>query len=226
MRVEKIGPEYTEEMLRLYFDDRAEYERIKAGTKPKKIERLAKNAEYNKYSAVNNINIQIRMINLLGEYGIKSYTELTDKIAELDRQEKAFNENIKMLKTKIGKKKSIIKSVRDYWRLKPIYEQYKGIKSSAEMELFGVEHSLELRNYEKAVEIMNASKLPDGTLPKADTIKADILSEEKQIAELTEKMNKVHNELRNFSILKENVDGLSDDSPERREHEKTTIITR
>ena len=225
VRVEKIGPEYTEEMLRLYFDDRAEYERIKADTKPKKIERLAKNAEYNKYSAIQNINVQIRMMNKLGKYGIKSYTELTDKIAELEQQEKAFDNSIKQLKAKIGMKKSIIRSVRGYWRVKPVYEKYKSIKDPAEKELFEVEHTLELREHEKAVEIMNDSKLSDGTLPKAESLNAEILSEEKMIADYNDKMKKIKIELYNFKLIKENVDSIVGEEPEKEANHKTKNIT-
>ena len=225
VRVEKIGPEYTEAMLRLYFDDRAEYERIKADTRPKKIERLAKNAEYNKYPAVQNINVQIRMMNKLGEYGIKSYTELSDKIAELEQQEKAFDNNIKQLKTKIGMKKSIIRSVRGYWRVKPVYEKYKSIKDPAEKELFEVEHTLELREHEKAVEIMNDSKLSDGTLPKAESLNAEILSEEKMIADYNDKMEKIKIELYNFKLIKENVDSIAGEKPEKEANHKTKNIT-
>lgn len=217
VRIEKLGIEYSEEMLRLYFDDRAEYEKIKADSNATKIERLAKNAEYNKYSAVQNINIQIRMMNMLGEYGIKSYAELTEKISELEKQEKAFDDNIKMLKAKISKKKSIINAVRSYWRLKPIYEKYKSIKSPPEKELYSVEYSLELQEYEKVTEIMNDSKLADGSLPKADSLNADILADENTIAELSEKIGITKTELRNFRILKENIDRLSGDEHEERD---------
>ena len=222
VRVEKLGIEYSETMLRLFFDDRAEYERIKSEENPKKIEKLAKNAEYNKYAAVQNINIQIRMINMLGEYGIKTYEELTDKMSDLERQEKALDENIKLLKAKIDRKKSIICSVRGYWRLKPVYEKYKSIKSPSEKELFSVEHSLELREYEKVTEIMNNSKLPDGHLPKADSLNAEILADEQKIAELKGQIGNIKAELRNFRTLKDNIDRISGNGPEEEREEQKT----
>lgn len=222
IRVEKLGIEYSEEMLRLYFNNRTEYEKIKAESTAVKIEKLSENAEYNKYAAVRNVNIQIRMMNMMGEYGIRSYAELTEKIVELEQQEKAFNENIKMIKAKIDKKKSVINSIRSYWRLKPMYEKYRSIVSPPERELYSVEHHLELEEYKKVTEIMNASKLADGSLPKADALNAEILSEENMIAEINKKIAVIKSEMRNFRILKENIDHISGNKPEEEKEERKT----
>ncbi len=160
------------------------------------------------------------MINMLGEYGIKTYEELRDKMSDLERQEKALDENIKLLKAKIDRKKSIICSVRGYWRLKPVYEKYKSIKSPSEKELFSVEHSLELREYEKVTEIMNNSKLPDGNLPKADSLNAEILADEQKIAELKGQISNIKAELRNFRTLKDNIDRILGNGPEEEREER------
>ena len=211
VRTEKIGAEYTEEMLRLYFDDRAEYERIKADASSAKVEKLAKNSEYNRYAAIKNINIQIRMYNMLNEYGIKSLDELSERKAELENQEKTFNTNIKQLETQNEQKKSVIRYIRAYWRLKPVHEEYKNISSPAAKELYGVEHSRELWEYDKATEIMNASKLPDGTLPKAETLNKEIKAAEQLISEFTSQKTAVRSELAKLKVLKENINILSAD---------------
>ena len=208
-RTEKLGYEYTEEMLRLYFNNRAEYERIKANHNKTKIEKLAPNAEHSKSAAVYNINTQIRMFNLMGEYGIESPEELDEKIAELEKQEKQYADSIKSVEALIESNKDKIKAVCEYNRTKPYYDKYTTIRSAADKELYGVQYELELKSYKKAYERIADLKRPDGSVYEESTLWAYIKAEEERIKLFSDKHKSVMTELRNLHLLKENIERIN-----------------
>ncbi|MBO5560764.1 MAG: relaxase/mobilization nuclease domain-containing protein [Firmicutes bacterium] len=208
-RTEKLGYEYTEEMLRLYFNNRAEYERIKANHNKTKIQKIALNAEHSKSAAVYNINTQIRMFNLMGEYGIKSPEELDEKIAELKKQEKQYIDSIKSVETMVESNKDKIKALSEYNRTKPYYDKYIGIRSKADKELYGVQYELELKSYKKAYERITDLKRPNGSLYEEGTLRAYIKAEEERIKLFSDKHKSVVTELRNLHLLKENIERIN-----------------
>ncbi|MBQ8941197.1 MAG: relaxase/mobilization nuclease domain-containing protein [Firmicutes bacterium] len=208
-RTEKLGYEYTEEMLRLYFNNRAEYERIKANHNKTKIEKLVPNAEHSKSAAVYNINTQIRMFNLMGEYGIKTPEELDEKIAELEKQEKQYADSIKSVEALVESNKDKIKELREYNRTKPYYDKYNSIRSASEKELYGVEYKLHLDSYKKAYKRISGLIRPDGSIYEESTLIAHIKAEEERKKLFAEKHNSVMTELRNLHLLKENIERIN-----------------
>lgn len=208
-RTEKLGYEYTEEMLRLYFNNRAEYERIKASHNKTKIEKLAPNAKHNTSAAVYNINAQIRMFNLMGEYGIKTLEELDEKIAELEKQEKQYADSIKSVEALIESNKDKIKTLREYNRTKPYSDKYNSIRSAADKELYGVDYKLYLESYKKAYERISSLIRPDGSVYEESTLRAHIKAEEERKKLFAEKHKSVMTELRNLHLLKENIERIN-----------------
>ena len=204
-RTEKLGYEYTEEMLRLYFNNRAEYERIKANHNKTKIEKIAPNAKHSKSAAVYNINTQIRMFNLMGEYGIKTPEELDEKITELEKQEKQYADSIKSVEAMIESNEDKVRAIREYLRLKVYYDEYNSKLSTYDRELYSLDHYYDLKNYEKASENISELKLPDGSLPNADTLDAHIKAEQDRKKLFSEKHKSIMTELRNLHLVKENI---------------------
>ena len=208
-RTEKLGYEYTEEMLRLYFNNRAEYERIKANHNKTKIEKLSPNAKHSKSTTIYNINTQIRMFNLMGEYGIKSPEELDEKIAELEKQEKQYVDSIKSVEAMIESNKDKIKAVREYNRTKPYYDKYISIRSKADKELYGVQYELELKSYKRAYDRIADLKHRDGSLIAVDSLRAYIKAEEERIKLFSDKHKSVVSELRSLRLLRENIERIN-----------------
>ena len=208
-RTEKLGYEYTEEMLRLYFNNRAEYERIKANHNKTKIEKIAPNAEHSKSAAVYNINTQIRMFNLMGEYGIKTPEELDEKIAELEKHEKQYADSIKSVEAMIESNKDKIKALREYNRAKPYYDKYSSIRSKEDKELYAVQYELYLKSYEKAYERITDLKRSNGSGYEESTLMSHIKAEEDRVKLFSDKHKSVMTELRNLHLLKENIERIN-----------------
>ena len=206
IRVESIGEDYTEDMLKLYFEDKAKYNGKKADVSAVKQEYIKKPKLYNdRYTAISNIDTEIRMLNMLSEQSIKSIEDLQDKITGLQQQEEICNTNITTLTTQIQARQTILKAMQRYWQLKPLIEQYRGIFDKKAKEAFYVENMAKIDEYADITEILNQNKRPDGTLPKMTELRQEIEGY-KQAREMNyENRDKTRRELEKYWILEKNI---------------------
>ena len=211
--------EYSEDMLKLYFADHGEYVRLKNAADQTKIEHLAQNAEYNKYAAVHNINVQIRMMNALSEMGIQSVDELKAKIEELEEQVDNDRRSIEIITDHIKSDRAYISAVRNYWRLKPIYTEYKGIKSDADKEIFMLDHQQDVDDYKRVVDTINAARA-NGMPKDTASVKANIEASEQKRAEIEKQQEKRKEELQKCRLILENMKsmGLVEEEIEEEEY--------
>ena len=207
IRVERLGTEYSEDMLKLYFANRGEYVRLKNEADQTKIEHLAQNAEYNKYAAVHNINVQIRMMNVLSEMGIQGVDELKTKIEELEEQADNDSRSIEIISDRIKSDWDYIGALRNYWRLKPIYTEYKAIKSDADKEIFMLDHRQDVEDYKRVVDTINSARA-NGMSKDTASIKADIEADEQKKAEISEQQEKRKEELQKCRLILENMKSM------------------
>jgi hypothetical protein len=85
IRVESLGEEYSEEMLRLKYENYPEYLKRKNQINAIRIDRVIRLEKdiNNSYIATKNVNIGIKTLNYLKENGIESYEQLLKKAIEL-----------------------------------------------------------------------------------------------------------------------------------------------
>ena len=219
IRVESLGEEYSEKMLRFYFDNRVGYNALKAEMNSVKQEHLQKKRTYtDRYTSIRNIDVEIRMLNMLSEYNITSIDDLQTKIDSLNHKIEVCDNNIRLATEKINSRQAIITAIRDYWRLKPIIAKYKAISDGKAKELFYVENMADIDQYNRVTEVLNANKLPDGTLPKSEQLKAEI-AEYKQTKELNyDNRDKAKGELRKYEVLMDNIKSIIKDEPQKAEN--------
>ena len=155
----------------------------------------------------------------MGEYGIKTYDELTEEISKLENDIKSCDSSITEYVQQAESYKNTLEIFRDYQRLKSFYMKYVKIVPPPEKELNGVEYRLELDAYKKACTHIESLKLPDGSFPTEENIIQSIAETEEKISEYTEKRKELEKEMRNLSRLKENIDSLNCDDLEEYEEE-------
>ncbi|MBR1735551.1 MAG: relaxase/mobilization nuclease domain-containing protein [Firmicutes bacterium] len=229
VRVETLGEEYTEEMLRLFFSDRQKYNGTLEEMRSGKIDRLSSaDKEYNRYAAARDVNTEIKMLNLLSKEEISSYEELVLLVEKQQKQVDIGSKNIALLKSRIAEKKEVINAIRNYWRLKPLYQQYKAIGNITDREIFRIRNGEDIRKYEMTVEVMNKSKLPDGSLPKAVNLNNEIARIENQIEDISIRQEKAKNKLSTYQNIKDNADRIlnaaSEVSKDTPEHNSQNIL--
>ena len=205
IRVKSLGFEYTEEMLKLYFANRDLYNMLAKHENETKIKHLEENSEYNIYAAAHNVDIQIRMLNMLSENGIESVDELKTRIANLEITLTNNKNTIINLTAKSKENWDIVRAIRNYWRNKPIYEEYSSFTNLADKEIFMLDHKNDVERYNTAVELLNKSKLPDGSLPRAAYLNAEIMENNDTIAEMEKENEKCSAELEKLKTLLNNL---------------------
>jgi len=210
IRVESLGTEYGEDMLKLYFTNNEEYQKLKAEISEAKIDRIivSDKAYNNRYIESQNVNIQIRILNYLNENGIKSLDELNARLEKAKKQVDINNQNIQNINTQISEKNEIIRSLRMYWQYKPFITELQKIKSPDEQEQYKAKNKNQLDRYNKSVEIINRSKKPDGTLPKAVNLNLEIEKLETLKNNILVRQNKAKAELSVYENLKYNIEQI------------------
>ncbi|MBR1735859.1 MAG: relaxase/mobilization nuclease domain-containing protein, partial [Firmicutes bacterium] len=128
LRLESLGEEYSEEMLRLYFSDLAEYKTRLDEISARKISRLkAADETARRYIYRRNAHTEIKMLNYLHACNIQSYEVLKENISQLEKRIADCKSDIQKINAQISAKRSITNAVRDYWRYKPIQQKYLSI---------------------------------------------------------------------------------------------------
>jgi hypothetical protein len=206
IRSESIGFEYTEKMLKLFFHNSEEYQRLKNNY----IERLsAPSQAYNRYYAIQDVNIEISMLNYLNENGIKSYTELLSNLQKCQKQVDIKTQNINDIKTQISEKRELIKAVRMYWQYKPIFTKFHSINASQEREAYLTIYKTQLGRYTTSLETLNRAKALYDTLPKANELKAEIEHLENIKERIALQREKLYREVEIYNNLKANLEKIS-----------------
>lgn len=181
IRVDSLGKEYEEFMLRLYFDDPAEYEKLKKAINQVSIEKTVSKADksLNRYAAAANVNIEIKILNYLNANGIKSFDELSNKLIDTHNRVNGYKDVLHKIGIQISENKSILKALSNCWQTEPIHKKYLSITDEKLRGVFFEKYKTELCKYNDAIEIINRIKKPNGDLINS----ADIISK-------TEALNK------------------------------------
>ena len=205
-RVEKLGEEYTEEMLRLYFDDKAEYKARKAAIN-KRFGLLNKDPKdrFNRYIAVENINTRIKMMNYMSEHNIKSQEGLLSKIETAERHKASIEKELNWLNARLDREQSLVTARYYYRKNKDIYRRYEAITDPVQKETFKTENSREINRYLRAVAIMNHEKEKHGNLPTTKERNKEIEKTKQQISKYKEMLKETQSELSQLEILYENL---------------------
>ena len=216
IRTESLGEEYTEKMLRFYFENKAGYNELKSGIKAVKQEHLLPKRTYtDRYASMLNVDTEIRMLNMLSEYNIKSIDDLQTKIDSLQAKVDICDKNISLMTEEIEKRQTIINAIRDYWRLKLVMTEYRKIYDSKAKELFYVENMSDIDEYNRVIEVLNSNKLPDGTLPKSEQLKAEIAEYKHSRSMNYDNREKAKSELQKYRVLMDNVRAIMKDEPKK-----------
>lgn len=216
LRLDSLGEEYSEEMLRLYFSDPTEYKTRLDEISARKISRLkAADETSSRYTYSKNANTEIKMLNYLHACNIQSYDVLKENISQLEKRIADYKSDVQRINAQISSRRSIINAVRDYWRYKPIHQKYLSIIDTKNKEKYLQEYSAELARYKNAVEVMNNSKIK-GVLPQSSALKAEILKFIEEKENISVEQNKLLLEWERLKTVKHNADvilGLEEETP-------------
>ena len=144
-----------------------------------------------------------RLLTVDTEHGIEQYAELESKVAEISAANDEAAAALKDVERRLGNMAVLIKNLTTYKQLRPVVLEYRKAKDKA---AFRREHESQLILYEaaaKAIKDAGITRLPDLAALKAEYRELD-----KQKARLYEQYGEVKRELKEYGIIKQNVDSI------------------
>lgn len=206
-RCKTLGEAYTEEAITERIQGRAI-----AARKPKVRKGISLRIDIE-----NSIKAQqaAKTMNFLTEHGIDAYSDLESRVAEISAASEEAAVALKTVEHRLGEMAVLIKNVTTYKQTRPVAIEYR---RAADKSRFRQEHESALILYEAAGRALReggVTKLPDLAVLKAEYAR---LTEEKE--RLYAKYGEVKKELKEYGIIKQNVDGILRVTPRQQERKQ------
>ena len=209
-RCKTLGENYTEEAITRRIKglavDRGPNRQRKGITLRIDLENNIKaqqSAGYARWAKLENLKQAAKTINFLTEHGIEQYAELESKVMEISAANDEAAASLKDVEHRLGNMAVLIKNLTTYKQLRPVVLEYRKAKDKA---AFRREHESQLILYKaaaKAIKNAGITRLPDLAALKAEYRELD-----KQKARLYEQYGEVKRELKEYGIIKQNVDSI------------------
>ena len=211
-RCKTLGEAYTEEAITERIQGRAI-----ATRKPKARNSIKaqQSAGYARWAKIHNLQQAAKTMNFLTEHGIDAYPDLESRVAEISAASEEAAAALKTTEWRLGEMAVLIKNVTTYKQTRPVA---MGYRRAADKARFRQDHESALILYEAAGRAMReggVKKLPDLAVLKAEYAR---LSEEKE--RLYARYGEVKKELKEYGIIKQNVDGILRMTPRQQERKQ------
>ena len=160
-------------------------------------------AGYARWAKVHNLKQAAKALNFLTEHQIESYEGLESRLNEISAANDEAAAALKAVERRLGDMALLIKHISTYKQLRPVALELRQAKDKA---AFRREHESQLILYEaaaKALKEAGVKKLPNLYALKTESKKLDGERER-----LSEQYNEVKKELKEYGIIKQNVDGI------------------
>ena len=208
-RCKTLGEAYNEEAIKERIKSRAitrrpkERKGISLRIDLENSIKAQQSVRYEKWAKLHNLKQAAMTLNFLTEHGIDTYPDLEIKVAEITAASDEAAAALKAAEHRLADMAVLIKNVTTYKHLRPVALEYRKAKDKA---AFRREHESQLILYEaaaKAIKDAGITRLPD-----LAALKAEYLELDKQKARLYEQYGEVKRELKEYGIIKQNVDSI------------------
>ena len=160
-------------------------------------------AGYAKWAKVHNLKQAARTLNFLTEHGIDDYAALESKVAEISAANDEAVDALKTVERRLGEMAVLIKHISIYKQLRPVALELRQAKNKA---AFRQEHESQLILYEAAARALKEAGMKK--LPNLYALKAEYKKLDGEQEGLSEQYNEVKKELKEYGIIKQNVDSI------------------
>ena len=208
-RCKTLGEAYNEEAIKERIKSRAitrrpkERKGISLRIDLENSIKAQQSVRYEKRAKLHNLKQAAMTLNFLTEHGIDTYPDLEIKVAEITAASDEAAAALKAAEHRLADMAVLIKNLTTYKQLRPVVLEYRKAKDKA---AFRREHESQLILYEaaaKAIKDAGITRLPDLAALKAEYRELD-----KQKARLYEQYGEVKRELKEYGIIKQNVDSI------------------
>ena len=158
---------------------------------------------YARWAKVHNLKQAAKALNFLTEHQIESYEGLESRLAEISAANDEAAAALKTVEHRLGDMALLIKHISTYKGLRPVALELRQAKDKA---AFRREHESQLILYEAAAKSLKEAGVKK--LPNLYALKAEYKKLDGERERLSEQYNEVKKELKEYGIIKQNVDSI------------------
>ena len=210
-RCKTLGVDYTEEAITRRIKglavDRGPKRKVEQGISLRiEIENNIKaqqSAGYARWAKLYNLKQAAKALNFLTEHQIESYEGLESRLDEISTANDAAAAALKAVERRLGEMALLIKQISTYKQTRPVALEYHRAKDKA---AFRREHESQLILYEAAARALKEAGMKKR--PNLYALKAEYKKLDGERERLSEQYNEVKKELKEYGIIKQNVDSI------------------
>ena len=210
-RCKTLGVDYTEEAITRRIKglavDRGPKRKVEQGISLRiEIENNIKaqqSAGYARWAKLYNLKQAAKALNFLTEHQIESYEGLESRLDEISTANDEAAAALKAVERRLGEMALLIKQISTYKQTRPVALEYHRAKDKA---AFRREHESQLILYEAAAKALKEAGMKKR--PNLYALKAEYKKLDGERERLSEQYNEVKKELKEYGIIKQNVDSI------------------
>ena len=210
-RCKTLGEDYTEERITQRIKgiaiDRGPRRRsareISLRTALEDSIKAQQSAGYARWAKLHNLKQAANSLNFITEHQIDSYEGLESRLAEISAANDAAASALKDTERRLGDMALLIKNLSAYKQLRPVALELRNTKDKA---AFRRQHESQLILYEAAAKSLKEAGVKK--LPNLYALKAEYKKLDEERERLSEQYNEVKKELKEYGIIKQNVDSI------------------
>ena len=210
-RCKTLGEDYTEERITQRIKgiaiDRGPRRRsareISLRTALEDSIKAQQSAGYARWAKLHNLKQAANSLNFITEHQIDSYEGLESRMAEISAANDAAASALKDTECRLGDIALQIKNLSAHKQLRPVALELRNTKDKA---AFRRQHESQLILYEAAAKSLKEAGVKK--LPNLYALKAEYKKLDEERERLSEQYNEVKKELKEYGIIKQNVDSI------------------
>lgn len=212
-RLKTLGADYTEEAI----TERIKGKRTRTAKASKQerkgvtllidIENSIKAQEsrgYEQWAKIHNLKQAAKTLNFLTENHIEQYTDLISRIAEVTAASEQTADTLKGVEKRLTDMALLIKNITTYQKTKPVYDAYRKAKNT---EKYRAAHERSIILHEAAAKTLKAAQI-GGKLPNVAALQAEYTKLQEQKEALYADYGKLKKEVKDYDVIKQNIDGI------------------
>ena len=165
--------------------------------------KVQQSAGYARWAKVHNLKQAAKALNFLTEHQIESYEGLESRLDEISAANDEAATTLKTVERRLGDMALLIKHISTHKGLRPVALELRQAKDKT---AFRREHESQLVLYEAAAKALKEAGVKK--LPNLYALKAEYKKLDGERERLSEQYNEVKKELKEYGIIKQNVDSI------------------
>lgn len=174
--------------------------------------KTAQSRGYEQWAKIQNLKQAAKTVNFLTENNILQYADLRAKVDEVTAASEQVGATLKDVEKRLSEMALLIKNTITYQQTKPAYDGYRAASNKA---AYRASNESALILHEAAGKALRAVQAEGGKLPNVATLQAEYARLTKEKEALYAKYGKLKKQVKEYDVIKNNVDSILKHSPDK-----------